>query len=1191
MSWQIDQLKYAFGLSGLLSFYGIVALLVYYIPDEYFGGNSSFKYKVIIVAVVLLTLPIALVGMFVASRRKKKAEAAAAAANQETAAVSENAAPQKLTAPTGNYGELEQSAEEVVQFLKNSNVGGGKDAVYALPWYLVAGTPKSGKTSLSLASGLNFQNLPSQRQSEQRFIKPTRNIDWRVTSDAVFLDTAGRYQTEGVDAEEWSAILEMLKKQRGARPLDGMIVPISTERILHAEDAEIEQMAKVLRARIDEAIQRTKVRFPIYLVFTHADAIEGFRDSFSTSQKEGENLVWGATIPLEQSKNAHALFDPEFDLLQNSVMKRRLMRLSAPFPPIRQLRIFNFPIHFGASRKKLGHFVATLFRPNPFSESPFLRGFYFTAVPVNRPSVKGGQTMTNMGQTVGQSYFTSKLYRDVILRDKDLVATLQAQQVKPPILGWLLTALGALLVAFLLGWAAISLYKNKQMVNESAARGEAVLASVKAFQGRNPLDKKPDEVRDELEKTENLRKSLEDLDKYEREGAPLAMRLGLYSGDRLFHSSLLPTYLNVVEQRFKKPVIKKLEDDLRKFVAGTATPPVKDGKPLTEEEILSRNYDLLKAYLMFSGDYKQYAESTFLTETLKDYWRTESKTPEEMKLIADKQLEFYAKQFDRDEMPRLKFDPTLVDNARKKLKALPAYLRYYKRVTTDISKNVEPVSTDSILAGRSSGVLEGTYTVPGAYTIDGYRKYMKDAISKAQEELTKDDWVMGEKADGTQAQSEDIQRLQNKYFNDYTDNWRKFVRGVNIPAYKSKDDAVNALKAFSNTESPMRIVIEEVSKQTNLSAKPKDDGWIAWILSFVQTTQTTDTGGDTIVEKEFRPLFTFTADEGKGDQQSPISQYGADLKRLADDLETRSPDQIRQINDQVAAQKGQFVTLLNSVERNVNSKVEGFKVTATGQEVAELIKRPVTNLKDFFGAGVQAQIEKVWTNEILPKAREAERGYPYDANGEADLTKLTAYLKPRSGTLSKFYDERLKQYFEESNGQLKVKEGIDVTFSPEFVTYLNNAFRLRQALFADAETPQFAYEFKLQKVADAIIEVTIDGQKTDSNGTGSAAWKFPAQTGETGAIMKFASTAEPAPTGTTDTGAAASAPSAPLQFPGSWGLFKFVENGSPKKQPTGEYALTYKIGGKTVAATIKPSGGDLFDRSIFTSARAPEKLK
>ena len=149
-----------------------------------------------------------------------------------------------------------------------------------------------------------------------------RNVDWRVTSEAVFLDTAGRYQTEGVDAEEWVGLIDSLKKYRPARPLDGFLLVVDTDKILKSDDHEIEELAKTIRARPDEAIQRLKTRFPVYLVFTNADSIEGFRDSFSTSKNEGKNLVWGTTIPLEKSENAPSLFDSEYAILHNSLMKR-----------------------------------------------------------------------------------------------------------------------------------------------------------------------------------------------------------------------------------------------------------------------------------------------------------------------------------------------------------------------------------------------------------------------------------------------------------------------------------------------------------------------------------------------------------------------------------------------------------------------------------------------------------------------------------------------------------------------------------------------------------------------------------------------------------------------------------------------------------------------------------------------------
>jgi type VI secretion system protein ImpL len=87
---------------------------------------------------------------------------------------------------------------------------------------MVTGPPSSGKTSLVLTSGLAFNALPSQRRSDQNLLRPTVSCEWRVTDDCVLLDTAGRYQLEGPDQSEWRALIDVLKKYRQQRPLDGM---------------------------------------------------------------------------------------------------------------------------------------------------------------------------------------------------------------------------------------------------------------------------------------------------------------------------------------------------------------------------------------------------------------------------------------------------------------------------------------------------------------------------------------------------------------------------------------------------------------------------------------------------------------------------------------------------------------------------------------------------------------------------------------------------------------------------------------------------------------------------------------------------------------------------------------------------------------------------------------------------------
>ena len=244
------------------------------------------------------------------------------------------------------------------------------------------------------------------------------------------------------------------------------------------------------------------------------------------------------------------------------------------------------------------------------------------------------------------------------------------------------------------------------------------------------------------------------------------------------------------------------------------------------------------------------------------------------------QLDFWAKQASRADFPHIKVDPQLVSQARLKLQAYPAVNRFYKRITTDINTKVNPINLDTILAGRGGGVLNSSYTVPGSFTIEGYRDHMKKAIETATEEISKDDWVMGTAAGSAATQGDEIGKLQSMYFREYTDQWRKFMRGMSVRDFSSKEDAVDALKSLSATESPLERVMQEVARNTNLSAKPAAIGWWAWIKSWFVSSEDTTTGGNTEVEKEFRPLFQFAQSEKGKEESAPISQYRAELRHV-----------------------------------------------------------------------------------------------------------------------------------------------------------------------------------------------------------------------------------------------------------------------------------------------------------------------
>lgn len=1214
-SWHIQQLKFAFGIGGFMSFYGIVGLVVWVLGDKMGFPTSQ---RVVVIALVLLTMPLALIVGFVVTRRsKKKEEKLKAEAEAKTAEKTDGEQPAKVVAPTGNYDDITKSTDEVVQFLKTSNLGEvGKDAVYSLPWYLVAGTPKSGKSSLVIGSNLNFQNLPSQRQSEQKFVRSTPSIDWRVTSDAVFVDTAGRYQTEGPDSDEWSSLLETITKYRKTRPIDGFLLVANAEKILQSSDAEVEQMAKVLRTRLDDVITRTKIRFPVYLIFTNADSIEGFRDSFSTSKGEGKNLVWGATIPIEKSDNAQSLFDGEYEILHNSLMKRRLMRLSAPFPPVRQLRIFNFPLHFGSARRKIGSFVSTLFRPNPFSENPFLRGFYFTAAPVSRSQTPpGGQTMSNIPQTVGSTYFTERLFRDVVLRDKDLVRTLQEQRQRPPILGWALTAVGALLVLTLLTLAGVSLYNNKQLLNNATAKGVAVIDNAKSDNGKNPLTKTPEDAAKEINAIEDLRAVMTQLDDYQRNGAPFYMRFGFYSGDRIYEK-LLNIYFSVTEQRFKKPTVARIENELKKFADSKTTMNPSQLTP-QEEETLGKNYDLLKAYLMLSKDYRDKANGADISNALKDYWTTESKLPVEFGGTAQQQLEFWAKQSDRDAFPRISLDQNLVKATREKLKAFPPINRYYKRKVTEISKEIDekfgPTSVEYILLRNTADAryIEGSYTVPGAYTLEGY-KLMKTAIANSDKELGVDDWVMGEQGKNAIAQTTDAGKLEEIYLNDYAQKWRNFVKGISVKPYK-KEDAKDALQTFSLVNSPMKVLVKQIALNTNFSAKPVAGSWWDSLTSFWKKKEAVSSGGNSEVEKQFNPLFLFVGSDDK--PNPPLDGYQSEIGKVSNKFSSFSIPKIQQLSTDLANDNNKEFPELKAAETKIGTLLVGFNSTPTGQEIATLLKEPIDNLNSLLGAGAQTQLEKTWKEQLLPQAKDLEKNFPFEeSQNEADINKLTAYLNPVNGAFSDFYEKQLKKYFDGNPGQLKLKDNSAVKFSDEFIAYLNRMLLIRDALYQKNATPSFEYEFKLTPITGSLIEVTIDGQKITSDGTGTTKFKFPASAGaETGVLMSLnsggtASTSGNVPANTSaantstmsntnstgkflqsNSSSPVASSNAPIKESGNWGLFRFFYKGNPQKSGS-SYTLTYPLGGKKITAVVTPSGGDLFDKELFRLARAPEKF-
>lgn len=1060
-----------------------------------------------------------------------------------------------LSAPVGSYEELTRGTEEVMQWLRGSKLGGdGGRAAYALPWYVVAGPAGSGKTSLLLSSGLDFHVLPSQRASEQRLVRPTQFCDWRVADSAVWLDTSGRYVAEGADSDEWAALFETVKRQRRARPLDGFLLTVNAADLLGASDHEVERQAKVLRARLDEAMARAGVRFPVYLVFTHMDALEGFAEFFEPFHGGEREQVWGFTFPLGQA-DAAARFDDEFNHLYGRLVRRRTVQLGVTAGADKQLRVFKLPGRFRRARTRLGAFAAALFRPNPFSENPLVRGVYFT-------SSRGEGAAS--ARRVAEPFFTENFFSEVVLPDRNVVAAEQARRGRPNLRRNLLLAAACALVLFFVVGMVVSYFNNRAFAAEAKARADR-LTEVRTETSKGSGAR----VGEELGAVESVREVLAALDEYERTSPPLLMRFGLYSGDRLNYASADPNrgsllrhlYFEAIEELFLKRAVAAVEDDLRKFTSATARAPSSaPAAGAEEEDYLGRHYDLLKVYLMLSKPDK--VEPTFLAQVLRDYWVKASLAGGDEAAL--RQLEYFASQAGAEDAPHPEVDEALVEQARERLLAYPVVNRVYKRITSDVSASVNrPVKLAYITGAREGNLIQNTYTVPGAYTLEGYREMTERLKETAADEFRKDDWVM--RADAGPVDNIDLKRdeLQNLYYRDYKGHWQRFLQETKLREFQSKEEAVRSLRLLSGSTSPLESLLREAARQTNLSAA--GGGWWRWLRGLFASKS--GAGSTTEVEREFRPLIQFF---GGKDDKSPAAQYRALLKKVSDSLNSNGKPLAELSN---AMQGGNDTIGLTAARKAVDDSLEtkGFNSASPASEsAARVLRLPLDALNTLLVGADFEQIEKTWQG-VQKKALAFEQGFPFADGPDVSLAALAQFLNPQDGELTKFVRGPLKPYFEED---WSVKKEAADKFAPEFVAYVAAARRLQDALFPDkGKLPNVEYQLTIEPVTGGSARVEADGGpalSTVDKTTANLAWPGD----KSGVRVTYAP----------DTGEEVAASSA-----GEWGLIKFFRASGGGEGKTPPFAL--QPAGTPLRLTLQPKSGDPFRRELFNALRAPKSAR
>ncbi|HLU66883.1 MAG TPA: type VI secretion system membrane subunit TssM, partial [Kofleriaceae bacterium] len=340
-------------------------------------------------------------------------------------------------AVAGEQAELARSFERALARLGNTRfqTATGGRMLYQLPWYVMIGPPGSGKTTALTRSGLHFPAGERGDRAEVRGVGGTRNCDWFFTSEAVLIDTAGRYTTQDshapLDRGAWQGFLDLLKKHRPRQPINGVLVAISASDLL-GDDGIREAHARAVRDRLAEITERLGIQVPAYLLVTKCDLVSGFTEFFDDLDNEQRQQVWGATFPVDGEADPAALARAEFERLLERLDLRRLDRLHAETDLERRALVFGFPSQVSLLARPLESFIRAAFDADD-PQAPRLRGFYLTSgtqegTPIDRLVGAMAQTFgierpAPLGYGIApRPYFLTRLLRQVIFGEAGLVA-------------------------------------------------------------------------------------------------------------------------------------------------------------------------------------------------------------------------------------------------------------------------------------------------------------------------------------------------------------------------------------------------------------------------------------------------------------------------------------------------------------------------------------------------------------------------------------------------------------------------------------------------------------------------------------------------------------------------------------------------------------------------------------------------
>ncbi len=169
-------------------------------------------------------------------------------------------------------------------------------------------------------------------------------------------------------------------------------------------------------------------------------------------------------------------------------------------------------------------------------------------------------------------------------------------------------------------------------------------------------------------------------------------------------------------------------------------------------------------------------------------------------VLAKQQFDFYSTELAVSNPFSSDNERGAIEHARSYLSQFPLVDRLYSRLLAGVSRQYDASFNDQF--SNSAGVIISKEKVGGAFTYDGF-KLVRDAIRDPSHYIAAEEWVLGSVGASNVDRVALQQKLTDRYYKDFIDEWWTVLRNSKVESYRDLGDADAKLEKLTGPTSPL----------------------------------------------------------------------------------------------------------------------------------------------------------------------------------------------------------------------------------------------------------------------------------------------------------------------------------------------------------------------------------------------------